>query len=155
MRINIARKKIALLTTAALMFALVVVPAAYASYIKVTVSYGVTDLCRTAPDTLTYKFQFKAKVTRSGVAKPRKVRIGYQVLDASSLQVLESGVTNLYRSKGYKAKSSRVSAKAGQNLNYHFNMKYTTGGKTSKAKLTDTDTIPSVETMDQYQVPYC
>jgi hypothetical protein len=149
------RKKLLLLSAAVLALALVVVPAANAAYISVTAKYSVTDMCRTAPDTLSYRFQFTAKVVRSGVPKPSKVRIGYQVLDASNLQVLGSGVTNLYASKRYKAKSKRVSAKAGQQLNYHFNMSYRVAGMKRGAKLSDTDSIPSVEQMDQYKVPYC
>src|SRR4051812_44613938 len=114
------RKKIALLSLcSAFLLALVVVPAASARYISVTVGYEATDLCRSAPDVLTYKLQFKAKVKRSGVAKPDKVRIGYQVLNADSLQVLISGTTNLKRSAGYKGKTSTITATAGQNLSYH------------------------------------
>ena len=143
------RKKFALLTLCStFLLALVLAPTASARYISVTVGYEATDLCRTAPDVLTYKLQFKAKVKRSGVAKPDKVRIGYQVLDASSLQVLASGTTNLKRSKGYKAKTSRISATAGESLSYHLNMKYTVEGKSSKSKITSPDTVPSVADMD-------
>lgn len=150
------RKKIALLSLcSAFLLGLVIVPAASARYIYVTVGYEATDLCRTAPDVLTYKLQFKAKIKRSGVAKPDKVRIGYQVLDASSLQVLRSGTTNLKRSKGYKAKTSTISATAGQSLSYHLNMKYTVEGKSSKSKITSSDQVPSVEQMDAAGVPNC
>lgn len=143
------RKKVTLLSlVAAFVMALVVVPTASARYIYVTVGYEATNLCRTAPDVLTYKLQFKAKIKRSGVAKPDKVRIGYQVLDASSLQVLRSGTTNLKRSKGYKAKTSTISATAGQSLSYHLNMKYTVEGKSSKSKITSPDQVPTVEQMD-------
>lgn len=150
------RKKITLLSlVAAFVMALVVVPTASARYIYVTVSYEATDLCRTAPDVLTYKLQFKAKIKRSGVAKPDKVRIGYQILDADTLAVLRSGTTNLKRSKGYKAKTSTISGRAGENLSYHLNMKYTVEGKSTKSKVTASDTIPSVETMDAAGVPNC
>ncbi len=150
------RKKIALLSLAAsFACALVAVPAANASYIYVSVGYKATDLCRTAPDVLTYKLQFQATITRSGVDKPKKVRIGYQILDASSLAVLRSGTVNLKKSSGYKAKTARISATAGENLSYHLNMKYTVDGQTSKKKITDTDSVPSVESMDASGVPNC
>ncbi|MGK2877993.1 MAG: hypothetical protein ACSLFF_05400 [Solirubrobacterales bacterium] len=150
------RKKIALLSVlSALAVGLFAVPSASASYISVTVGYEAVDLCRTAPDVLSYRLQFKAKIRRSGVPKPDKVRIGYQVLDSNSLAVVRSGVTSLKRSKGYKGKTSRISGTAGQNLTYHLNMQYTVLGKTSKSKTTGFDTIPSVETMDAAGVRNC
>ncbi|MGH2959627.1 MAG: hypothetical protein ACRDKE_08480 [Solirubrobacterales bacterium] len=150
------RKKIALLSlVSAFVIALVAVPAANAAYIYVTVGYEATNLCRTAPDVLTYKLKFKAKIKRSGVPKPAKVRIGYQVLDSSSLAVVRSGVTNLKRSNGYSGKTSTISGTAGQGLTYHLNMKYTVLGKTSKSKISSSDTIPSVEQMDAAGVPNC
>lgn len=57
---------------------MVAVPAASAAYIYVTVSYQATNLCRTAPDVVTYKLKFKAKIKRSGGEKPEKVRVGYR-----------------------------------------------------------------------------
>jgi hypothetical protein len=150
------RKKIALLSVvSAFILALVIVPAASARYIYVTARYEATQLCRTAPDTLTYKLKFSVKIERSGVDKPKTVRIGYQVLNADSLSVLKSGVVNLKRSSGYKAKSARISVTAGQSLSYHLNMKYTVEGKTSKSKTTSGDTVPSVEAMDAAGVPNC
>lgn len=152
------RKKLALLSlVSAFVVALVAVPAANAAYIYVTVNYDVTNLCRTAPDVLTYKLKFKAKIKRSGVDKPSKVRIGYQVVDSSSLQVVRSGVTNLKRKSGYSAKTSTITARAGQGLTYHLNMKYSVAGKTSKSKISSPDTIPSVAQMDANPTifPYC
>jgi hypothetical protein len=152
------RKKIALLSlVSAFVVALVAVPAANAAYIYVTVSYEATNLCRTAPDVLTYKLKFKAKIKRSGVDKPDKVRIGYQVVDSSSLAVVRSGVTNLKRKSGYSAKTSTITARADQGLTYHLNMKYTVEGKTSKSKISSPDTIPSVAQMDANPTifPYC
>jgi hypothetical protein len=152
------RKKIALLSLiSAFVVALVAVPVANAAYIYVTVSYEATNLCRTAPDVLTYKLKFKAKIKRSGVEKPEKVRIGYQVVDSSSLEVVRSGVTNLKRSSGYSAKTTTITARADQGLTYHLNMKYTVGGKSSKSKISSPDTIPSVAKMDANPTifPYC
>lgn len=105
----------------------------------------------------THKLKFKAKIKRSGVDKPEKVRIGYQVVDSSSLQVVRSGITNLKRSSGYTAKTSTITARADQSLTYHLNMKYTVGGKSSKSKISSPDTIPSVAQMDANPTlfPYC
>lgn len=150
------RNKLALLVTAAVFtLALVVAPAANASYIKVTASYSYADFCRAAPDQLSFRLAFKAKVKRRGVAKPDRVRIGYQVLDGSSRQVLASGKLSLKRSKSYKAKTSRIYVPAGATLLYHFNMSYKSGGRTIKSKLTDTDVVPTVEQLDQSALPPC
>lgn len=152
------RKKLALLSlVSAFVVALVAVPAANAAYISVTVSYKVTNLCRSAPDVLTYKLKFKAKIKRSGVAKPKKVRIGYQVVDSSSLAVVRSGVTNLKRKSGYSSKTSTITARADQGLTYHLNMKYTVNRKSSKTKISSPDTVPSVAQMDANPTafPFC
>ncbi len=150
------RKKLALLSlVSAFLLALVVVPVASADSIFVSVGYKATGLCRTAPDVLTYKLEFKAKITAVGVTKPKKVRIGYQILDANSLAVLRSGTVNLKKSSGYKAKTKRISATAGQSLSYHLNMKYTVEGQTAKTKITDSDTVPSVADMDAAGIPNC
>lgn len=70
------RKKIALLSlVSAFVVAMVAVPTANAAYIKVTVNYSFANICRPAPDVLTYKLKFKGKVERSGIPKPEKVRI--------------------------------------------------------------------------------
>jgi hypothetical protein len=150
------RKKIALLSlVSAFVVALVAVPAANAAYITVTLGYSVSNICRTAPDVVTYKLKFKATVKRSGVPKPEKVRVGYQVLDSTTKKVLRSGVTNLKRKNGYTAKSSRITATAGQQLTYHLTGKYTVLGDDTKAKFTYPDFIPSVEQMDAAGFPSC
>lgn len=150
------RKKFALLTVvSAFVLSLAAVPSANAAYIYASLDYSATDLCRTAPDVLTYKLQFKVKFKRSGVAAPSKVRVGYQVMDTDSKAVLRSGVINLKRSKGYKGKTSRISATAGENLTYHVTGKFTVGGKSTKAKFTFSDFVPSVEQMDAAGIPNC
>lgn len=148
-------KLVLLATVAAFTLALVAAPTASARYIKVTAMYSYTGFCRPAPDQLSFKLVFKAKVKRRGVAKPDKVRIGYQVMHADTMSVFKSGVVNLKRSKGYKATSPYVTAPAGTPLLYHFNMKYVSEGRTVKAKLTDTDAVPSVEDMDAAGIPAC
>lgn len=152
------RKKIALLSlVSAFVVAMVAVPTANAAYIKVTVNYSFANICRPAPDVLTYKLKFKGKVERSGIPKPEKVRIGYQVVDSSTLAVVRSGVTNLKRSSGYTGKTSTITARAEQGLTYHLNMKYTVLGKTSKTKISSPDTIPTVADMDANPsiFPFC
>jgi hypothetical protein len=151
------RKKIALLSLiAAFVLALVAVSSASASYIQGTVTkFDPTHLCRTAPDVLTYKIEMQVKFTASGVSKPKKVRMGYQVMDSDTKKVLRSGVLNLKKSQGYKRKTSRISATAGTNIKYHVTGKYRSGGKDVKTKFTTYDSIPSVEAMDAAAVPNC
>jgi hypothetical protein len=89
------------------------------------------------------------------VAKPSKIRIGYQAMDSDTLKVLRSGVLNLKKSKGYKGTTSRISATAGQNLKYHITGKYMVQGHEVKSKFTLTDFVPSVEQMDAAGIPNC
>lgn len=150
------RKKIALISVVAslaVMFALAQV--AQAAYLNVYVGYSYGAQCQPAPDQLSYRLKFKGTVTASGVAKPSKIRIGYQVVDAVSKQVLRSGVTYLNRSSGYKGQTSRFTVVGGQSLSYHLNMKYTAGGKTRKLKKSFPDTIPSAATINAAGLPPC
>lgn len=143
------RKKIALLTVvSAFVVGLAAVPSANAAYIYATLDYKATDLCRTAPDVLTYKLQMKVKFRRSGVPAPSKVRIGYQVLNADSKAVLKSGIFSLKRKNGYKGKTATISATAGTALTYHISGKFTVFGKSTKANFTYPDDVPTVEQMD-------
>jgi hypothetical protein len=144
------RKQIALLSLcSAFVLALVAVPTANASYIKPELTqFKAVEICRPAPDALTYKIQMKVKWTAIGVSKPSKIRIGYQAIDADSLKVLRSGILNLKKSKGYKGKTSRITASAGESLKYHITGKYVSGGHSVKSKFTLTDQIPTVEQMD-------
>lgn len=150
------RKKIALLSLlSVLVVALVAVPAAQASYLSVFVKVGRTDGCRPTPDTLSYRLAFTADVTAVSIAKPKKVRVGFQVVNRDTKRVLRSGVVNLKRSKGYKAESPRFTANADEKLSYNVNISYESGGKTRKKKANLKDQIPSLSYMDALGVPSC
>jgi len=151
------RKKIALLSlVSAFVVALFAVPAANAAYIFGSINqFQARELCRTAPDVLTYKIKIGVKFKTSGVKKPKKVRIGYQVMDTDTKKVLRSGVMNLKKSKGYKGKTRRITALANQSITYHITGKYTVGGGSAKTKFTEFDNIPSVEQMDTAGIPNC
>lgn len=131
-------------------------PVADASSISARITkFDPTQLCRTAPDVLTWKIEMQVKFTAVGVSKPKKVRMGYQVMNADSKKVLRSGVLNLKKSKGYKGKSSRISATAGESIKYHVTGKYRSSGKDVKTKFTIYDSVPSVEAMDAAGLPDC
>lgn len=151
------RKKLALVSLmAATAVALFAAQSAYASYIFVTGELrGVTDLCRPVPDQLSYRLQFRAKVRASGVKKPSRVRVGWQVVDADSKKNLKSGVLNLKKSKGYKGETNRITVTQDEYLIYHVNLKYTVNGKTKKAKADFTDHVPTTADMDAAGVPAC
>jgi hypothetical protein len=150
------RKKIALLTlVATFAISLFAVQSAYASYVNVFVTPSATGFCRTAPDILSYRLAFKADVTASGVAKPKKVRIGFQVVDSDTKRVIRSGVVNLKKKSGYKGQTKRFEAVAGENLSYHVNMSYTIKGSTKKLKKSYPDSIPSQAELDAAGLPNC
>lgn len=151
------RSKISfLLSLCALVALFALLPSsASASFVSVVVTPSTDGYCSPAPDQISYHLTFKAKVRASGTAKPKKVRIGYQVLDADTKAVLRSGVVNLKKSSGYKAKGARFTATAGQNLVYHLNMKYTSGGKTVKSKRDYDDYVPSADALAQAALPAC
>lgn len=136
------------------MFALIP-SSASASYVSVGVTPSTDGYCSPGPDQISYRLTFKAKVKASGVAKPKKVRIGYQVLDADTRVVLRSGVVNLKKSSGYKGQGKRFTATAGQNLVYHLNLQYKSGGRTIKAKRDYDDFVPSAEALAQANLPAC
>lgn len=116
---------------------------------------GGTDACRPTPDTLSYRLVFTADVTAIGTSKPKKVRIGFQVVDRDSKRVLRSGVVNLKRSKGYKAETPKFTANADQKLSYNVNLSYTSGGKKRKKKANFKDQVPSLAYMESIGVPSC
>jgi hypothetical protein len=151
------RKKIALLSLSTIFaVSLVSAGAAQASSITGTITeFDPVHLCRTAPDVLTYKIEMQVKFVAIGVSKPKTVRMGYQVMNADTKAVLRSGVLNLKKKKGYKGRSSTISATAGTNIKYHVTGKFRSGGKDVKTKFTSYDSIPSVEAMDAAGVPNC
>lgn len=151
------RKKLALISLlAALAVSAIAAQSAFASYIFVTGQLaGFSDQCRPTPDQLSYRIVFKAKVTASGVKKPSKIRIGWQVLDADTKNVVRSGHLNLKKSKGYKGETTKIVASQDEYLVYHVNLKYTTGGRTKKAKGDFSDHIPTTAEMDAAGVPAC
>lgn len=150
------RKKIALLSLAAVFaVALVTAGTAQASYLGVFVTPTAKDFCRPAPDSLSYRLAFKAKVTATGISKPSKVRIGFQVVDRDTKRVLRSGVVNLKRSNGYKGQTPKFTAAAEEKLAYHLNMSYWAGGREHKKKKSYDDQIPSQAYMDSVGVPSC
>lgn len=141
---------------AAVVLSLAAAQSAFASYIFVTGELqGATGLCRPAVDKLSYRLQFKAKVTASGVKKPSRVRVGWQVVDADTKNSIKSGVLNLKKSKGYKGETNRIVATADEYLVYHVNLKYTVQGKTKKAKADFTDHVPTVAELDSVGLPAC
>lgn len=150
------KRKIALFLALATCSALLVgAQSASAAYLGVTVSYEPTGFCVPAPAQLSYRLKFKAKVTAIGTSKPKKIRVGFQVVDDNTKRVLRSGVTNLKRSKGYKAETPRFTADAGQQLSYHLNMSYYAYGKKRKLKKTFSETIPTAEQIAQAGLPAC
>lgn len=129
---------------------------ASAASISVVASYGFADICVPAPAQLSYRLTFSAKVKASGIAKPSKIRIGFQINDAVTKRVLRSGVTNLHRSKGYKGgKTPRFTVDADQLLTYHLNMSYKAGGRTLKKKASFDDVVPSADQIERSGLPGC
>lgn len=128
---------------------------ASASYSSVYVTPSTDGYCTPAPGQLSYYLTFKAKVKTIGIAKPKKVRIGYQVLDADTQKVLRSGVVNLKKSSGYKAKGAPFTVVADQKLTYHLNMKYKIGRRTLKSKKSYDDYVPSAEALANSGLPAC
>jgi hypothetical protein len=151
------RKKLALASLLAVVaISLAAAQTAFASYIFVRGELrGVTGLCRPTPDQLSYRLQFRAKVTASGVKKPSKVRVGWQVVDADTKNNIKSGVLNLKKSKGYKGETRRITVTQNEYLIYHVNLKYTVNGRTKKAKADFSDHVPTTADMDAAGVPAC
>lgn len=150
------KRKIALFLALATCSALLVgAQSTSAAYLSVYVTPSAEGFCVPAPAQLSYRLAFKAKVTASGTSKPKKIRIGFQVVDANSKRVLRSGVVNLKRSSGYKGKTPRFTADAGQQLTYHLNMSYYAYGKKRTLKKSYPDEIPSAEQIAQSGLPAC
>jgi hypothetical protein len=151
------RKKLALFSVlATLAVSLFAAQAAYASYTYVLVTPNATGFCRTAPDVLSYRLAFTAQVTAVGISKPKQARIAFQVVDSDTKRVIRTDVVYLKRSKGYKGQTKRFEGTAGENVTYHLNLSYSTGGtKTKKLKKSFDDTIPSQADMDSAGVPNC
>ena len=142
------RIKLSLLALVTVLATLALAPSANAAFLNVFVTPTLVSVCRTDATGINYRVEFKAKITRSGIDKPKSVRVGYKVVDASTAGVAASGVTNLTRRNKYKSKSKVIPAQAGQTLNHAFNLSYKADGRKRKAKSTSTITIPSAEQMD-------
>lgn len=149
------RKKLALMTALSLVVLACAAQTASASYIFVQVTPTENVTCQPTPESVRLFLSFKAKITVSGTSKPKKVRIGYQVIDRNTKGVLRSGVLNLKRSKGYKGSTPTYDANAEQQLSYHLNMSYKSGGKTKKLKKTYDSDIPSAAYLQSLGIPAC
>lgn len=150
------RKKFALLASlATLALSLVGAQTASASYLSVHVTPTFTAVCQPVPGQVGMVIAFKANVVAIGISKPKKIRIGYQVLPKGSKTVYRSGVVNLKRSKGYKAYSKTWVAYDDQALVYHLNMSYTVGGKKYKKKRTFHSTTYTQDELNALGVPAC
>lgn len=128
---------------------------AYASYLGVTVTPTAYVVCQPTTDTVGMYLGFSATVTAIGTSKPSKIRIGYQVVDRDSKRVIRSGVTNLKRSKSYKATSDGFVVTLSEKLAYHLNMSYKSGGKTHKLKKTFNANAPDQAALDSLGITAC
>lgn len=150
------RKKVALFSTLFVLAAsLVAASSASAAYLGVTVTPTEYVACQPEPGSVGMLLGFKAKVTARGTTKPSKIRIGFQVLDSETKRVIRSGVVNLKRSKGYKAKTPGYVLTDGQMVSYHVNMSYKGYGKTRKLKKTYNSVAPTQAELDQAGIPAC
>jgi hypothetical protein len=124
------------------------------SSIKVTTKFEIVNFCRPVPETLNFRFYFKAKIKRKNTGLPKRVTVTYTVTDDTlGQQVLSDKV--VLKPRSFEGVGAVMGYAAGHALTYKLKSVYRAPNthKLVKATTTVTDTVPDQAALDAASPP--
>ncbi|MGH2905723.1 MAG: hypothetical protein ACRDKI_03020 [Solirubrobacterales bacterium] len=124
--------------------------AKYERYIRVTPLLNAVDTCRTGADQVSWAYTLKAKLKRRNVARPRSIRMRYEITDLDTGAVLRLQVLKLKPKKYYKV-GLPTQYTAGHHLQFQLDVAFKSpiDGKRLRKRSISNLSVPTVAEMDQ------